>query len=140
MDERIDTIKILDNLNDKNIHLSIDDFGTGFSSLSYLKRFPLNTLKIDRSFMQDVPTDDDAKSIVKSIIALAHTLNLSVIAEGIESEEQLSILHENNCDFAQGFYYSKPLSADQFEEYYLKQNNIVKFKTCSSKIPPISSK
>ncbi len=128
MDERIDSMKILDNLNSKNIHLSIDDFGTGFSSLSYLKRFPVNTLKIDRSFMQDVPTDDDAKSIVKSIITLAHTLNLSVIAEGIESKEQLAILYENNCDYAQGFYFCKPLSADDFEAFYLKQNNIVKFK------------
>ena len=128
MDERIDSMKILDNLNNKNIHLSIDDFGTGFSSLSYLKRFPVNTLKIDRSFMQDVPTDDDAKSIVKSIITLAHTLNLSVIAEGIESKEQLTILYENNCDYAQGFYFSKPLSAGAFEDFYLKQNNIVKFK------------
>ena len=128
MDERVDSMKILDNLNSKNIHLSIDDFGTGFSSLSYLKRFPVNTLKIDRSFMQDVPTDDDAKSIVKSIITLAHTLNLSVIAEGIESKEQLAILYENNCDYAQGFYFSKPLSADDFEAFYLKQNNIIKFK------------
>ena len=128
MDERIDSMKTLENLSNKNIHLSIDDFGTGFSSLSYLKRFPVNTLKIDRSFMQDVPTDDDAKSIVKSIITLAHTLNLSVIAEGIESKEQLAILYENNCDYAQGFYFSKPLSADDFEAFYLKQNNIVKFK------------
>ena len=128
MDERIDSMKILENLNNKNIHLSIDDFGTGFSSLSYLKRFPVNTLKIDRSFMQDVPADDDAKSIVKSIITLAHTLNLRVIAEGIESKQQLAILYENNCDYAQGFYFSKPLSADDFEAYYLKQNNIVKFK------------
>lgn len=128
MDERIDSIKILDKLNSKNIHLSIDDFGTGFSSLSYLKRFPVNTLKIDRSFMQDVPKDDDAKSIVKSIIALAHTLNLSVIAEGIESGEQLAILYENNCDYAQGFYFNKPLSAEDFEDFYLKQNNIIKFK------------
>lgn len=137
MDERIDSLKILENLSAKNIHLSIDDFGTGFSSLSYLKRFPLNTLKIDRSFMQDVQTDEDAGSIVKSIITLAHTLNLNVIAEGIESEDQLAILHENNCDFVQGFFYSPPLTADEFEEFYLKQNNIVKFKPCTSKIPPI---
>lgn len=128
MDERVDSIKILDKLNNKNIHLSIDDFGTGFSSLSYLKRFPVNTLKIDRSFMHDVPNDDDAKSIVKSIITLAHTLNLSVIAEGIESGEQLAILYENNCDYAQGFFFSKPLSAANFEKFYLKQNNIIKFK------------
>lgn len=88
----------------------------------------IDSMKIDRSFMQDVPTDDDAKSIVKSIITLAHTLNLSVIAEGIESKEQLAILYENNCDYAQGFYFCKPLSADDFEAFYLKQNNIVKFK------------
>ncbi len=128
MDDRIDSIKILDKLHKKDIHLSIDDFGTGFSSLSYLKRFPLNTLKIDRSFMQDVPNDDDARSIVKSIITLAHTLNLSVIAEGIESAEQLAILYENKCDYAQGFYFSEPLNADDFESFYLKQSNIIKFK------------
>ncbi len=128
MDERIDSIKILDNLSKKNIHLSIDDFGTGFSSLSYLKRFPVNTLKIDRSFMQDVTNDDDARSIVKSIIALAHTLNLNVIAEGVESAEQLAFLVENKCDFAQGYYFSEPVNADDFETYFLKQNNILKFK------------
>ena len=128
MDERIDSIKILDNLSKKNIHLSIDDFGTGFSSLSYLKRFAVNTLKIDRSFMQDVTTDNDAKSIVKSIIALAHTLNLNVIAEGIETAEQLAFLHKYKCDFAQGFYFSKPVNAEDFEDFYLKQNNIIKFK------------
>ena len=129
MDERVDSMKILENLSNKNIHLSIDDFGTGFSSLSYLKRFPVNTLKIDRSFMQDVSTDDDAKGIVKSIITLAHTLSLNIIAEGIESKEQLAILYENNCNFAQGFYFSKPLSAEEFEDFYLKQNNILKFKS-----------
>jgi len=128
MDDRIHSIKILETLNKKNIHLSIDDFGTGFSSLSYLKRFPVNTLKIDRSFMSDVPNDDDAKTIVKSIITLAHTLNLSVIAEGIESAEQLAILYENNCDYAQGYYFSEPLTANDFEAFYLKQNNIIKFK------------
>lgn len=128
MDERIDSIKILDNLNKRKIHLSIDDFGTGFSSLSYLKRFPVNTLKIDRSFMQDVTTDEDAMSIVKSIITLAHTLNLTVIAEGIETAEQLSILNENKCDFAQGYYFSEPLTAIDFEDFYLKKNNILKFK------------
>ena len=128
MDDRIDSIKILENLSKKNINLSIDDFGTGFSSLSYLKRFPVNTLKIDQSFMQDVTSDEDANSIVKSIITLAHTLNLSVIAEGIESAEQLAILYENNCDFAQGYYFSRPLTAEDFEAFYLKQNNIIKFK------------
>lgn len=128
MDERIDSIKILDNLNKKNINLSIDDFGTGFSSLSYLKRFPVNTLKIDRSFMLDVIDNDDARSIVKSIIRLAHTLNLSVIAEGIESAEQLAILFENDCDYAQGYYFSEPIHADAFEAFFLKRNNILKFK------------
>lgn len=128
MDERIDSMNILENLSKKNILLSIDDFGTGFSSLSYLKRFPVNTLKIDRSFMQDVPKDEDTNTIVKSIITLAHTLNLIVIAEGIETSEQLSLLVDNNCDYGQGFYFSVPLDAEDFEDFYLKKNNILKFK------------
>ena len=128
MDERIDSLQILEKLNRKKIHLSIDDFGTGFSSLSYLKRFPVNTLKIDRSFIKDLHNDEDARVIVKSIIALAHTLNLKVVAEGVQTAEQLALLHDNHCDFAQGFFFSETLTATEFEDYYLKTHNIIKFR------------
>ncbi|MDH5601542.1 MAG: EAL domain-containing protein, partial [Gammaproteobacteria bacterium] len=128
MDERFDSNKILHTLKDKNIKLSIDDFGTGFSSLSYLKRFPLNTLKIDRSFLQDVPHDSDACSIVESIITLGHTLKLKVIAEGIENIQQLEVLKNFNCDFAQGYYFKRPVPADEFAELINRQNNVVKIK------------
>ena len=123
MDDQIDSNEILLKLSKKNIKLSIDDFGTGFSSLSYLKRFPVNTLKIDRSFMKDIPHDKDSCSIVKSIITLAHTLKLKVIAEGIESPQQLEILYKNKCDYAQGFYFSHALPANNFTSFVQKYNS-----------------
>ncbi|MDH5660226.1 MAG: EAL domain-containing protein, partial [Gammaproteobacteria bacterium] len=126
MDEHIDSNEILQKLSEKNINLSIDDFGTGFSSLSYLKRFPVDTLKIDQSFMKDVPDDKDSCTIVKSIITLGHTLNLKVIAEGIESHQQLEILYKNNCDYAQGYYFSRALSSDDFTKFVQKYNNATK--------------
>ncbi len=126
MEDRIDTITILNELNDMGISLSIDDFGTGYSSLSYLKRLPVDSLKIDRSFMEGIPNDEDAIAISASIIALAHTLNKKVIAEGIETIEQLSMLRTKQCDIGQGYYFNKPLTAKEFKSYLAETSTFLK--------------
>ncbi len=104
-------LQTLEALNQHGVRLAIDDFGTGYSSLAYLKRFAIDTLKIDRTFVRDVPDDADDRAIVRSIIALAHSLNLSVVAEGVESERQLDFLRHQGCEAAQGYLISAPLPA-----------------------------
>jgi EAL domain-containing protein (putative c-di-GMP-specific phosphodiesterase class I) len=95
------------------VQLSIDDFGTGYSSLSYLHRFPLDTLKIDSSFTNEIGQGGDSMEIVRTILPMANSLRLNVIAEGVETAEQLAILRELRCEYAQGFYFSKPVTADE---------------------------
>jgi diguanylate cyclase (GGDEF)-like protein len=107
-------IRTLHELKALGVTLSIDDFGTGYSSLSYLKRFPLDELKIDRSFVSGVDTDPDNAAIVIAIIAMAHCLGLSVVAEGVETQAQLEFLKSKSCDECQGFLFAKPMSADLF--------------------------
>jgi EAL domain-containing protein (putative c-di-GMP-specific phosphodiesterase class I) len=110
----------LKKLSDIGIKIAIDDFGTGYSSLSYLKRLPVKTLKIDQSFIRDIPEDEEDTAIVKAIIALSKSLNMEVIAEGVENEKQLSFLIENNCNNIQGYYYAKPMPADEMKKYLEK--------------------
>lgn len=112
-----DVILVLQELTKEGVKLSIDDFGTGYSSLSYLRNFPIYRLKIDRSFVQDLAVAPDAAVITATIINMAKSLNLNVLAEGVENEEQLSFLRAKNCDEAQGYYFSRPIAAGAFAEY-----------------------
>ncbi len=118
VDENIQTLR---RLKDLGLRLSIDDFGTGYSSLNYLKRFPIDVLKIDRSFVMDITSDPDDSSVVSAIIALAHSLNLKVIAEGVETAEQLAFLKERGCNEVQGFYFSKPVPGQRVKELFKKE-------------------
>ena len=110
-------ITLLQHIVDLGVAFSLDDFGTGYSSLSYLKKFPIHELKIDRSFLTNVPEINEDNSIVKAIISMAHSLGLNLIAEGVESVEQLDFLRQHNCNVIQGFYYSKPLNKADFTEF-----------------------
>ncbi|WP_423008939.1 EAL domain-containing protein [Undibacterium sp. JH2W] len=122
MENAQDTLAALDRLRSLGVRLTIDDFGTGYSSLSYLKRFPVDIIKIDRSFVRDIPGDADDAAIVTGIIALAHSLRLEVVAEGVETREQLDFLRAQSCDILQGFYLSKPIPAQQLEDEILSQS------------------
>ena len=119
MEHAQDTLQALHRLRSLGVRLSIDDFGTGYSSLSYLKRFPVDIIKIDRSFVRDVAQDADDAAIVAGIIALAHSLRLEVVAEGVETQAQLNYLKEQKCDLLQGYYLSPAVPAEQFEELVL---------------------
>jgi EAL domain-containing protein (putative c-di-GMP-specific phosphodiesterase class I) len=116
MSEVTPAVDLLHRMKALGVNLSIDDFGTGYSSLSYLSRFPIDVLKIDRSFVADITDDANDAAIVTSIIALAHNLKLSVIAEGVETAEQLDYLRSQGCDEMQGYYFSRPLPAAEFEQ------------------------
>ncbi|MBU0593188.1 MAG: EAL domain-containing protein [Gammaproteobacteria bacterium] len=122
MDAGTTTIKKLEQIRALGILLSIDDFGTGYSSMSYLKRFPINTLKIDKSFVQDLPQDSEDSAITKAIIAMAHSLKMSVMAEGVETEEQAEFLLANGCLNSQGYLFSKPVPAEQIALFFELEN------------------
>jgi diguanylate cyclase (GGDEF)-like protein len=118
-------VRTLTELKEMGVKMAIDDFGTGYSSLGYLKRLPIDMLKIDQSFVRDVTTDPDDAALVMAIIALAHNLRLKVIAEGVETEEQRRFLHLLRCDQWQGYLYSKPLRAAAFAELLSQGQNLI---------------
>jgi EAL domain-containing protein (putative c-di-GMP-specific phosphodiesterase class I) len=115
VDDVAQAVGLLHQLKALGVALSIDDFGTGYSSFSYLRTFPIDVLKIDRSFVADIASDADEAAIVVSIIALARNLKLRVIAEGVESPAQLEFLRAHGCDEMQGYHFSQPVPADEFE-------------------------
>lgn len=130
MDDVEAAIDTMQRLHDLGIALSIDDFGTGYSSLSYLKRFPIDTLKIDRAFVRDIATNSDDASIVIAIIGMAHNMGLKVIAEGVETNSQLTFLQALKCDEIQGFLYSPPVSSDNFTKMFLSERRIGQTNFC----------
>jgi diguanylate cyclase (GGDEF)-like protein/PAS domain S-box-containing protein len=118
------TTDILHTIKQRGVQISIDDFGTGYSSLAYLRRFPIDKLKIDMAFIRDVATNPDDATIVLAIISMAHSLKLDVIAEGVETAAQLSYLRRNQCDQIQGYHFSRPMPADQVTELLLRDQGL----------------
>ena len=123
------TARLLAQLRETGIRISIDDFGTGYSSLVYLKDFPIQTLKIDRSFVQGLTTNDKDAAITKAIIAMADSLKLNVIAEGVETEEQLAFLRQHGCCEFQGYLLAAPMSAESLERV-LSQHKLASPAIC----------
>jgi len=121
MQHKKQAAKIINELQSLGVRFSIDDFGTGYSSLSYMKSLPINKLKIDRSFIQDIQHNENDKAIATSVIALGHSMQMQVIAEGVETQEQIDILSSLECDFVQGYFYSKPVTGDKLMELLKQQ-------------------
>jgi diguanylate cyclase (GGDEF)-like protein len=122
MDNPEHTLIILHELHQLGIRLSLDDFGTGYSSLSYLQNIPLHTLKLDKSFIHDIVNDFKKQMIFKSVVVIAHHLNLKVVTEGVETEEEMRIIREHNCDGVQGYIYSPPVTAAKFAQLYMEHH------------------
>jgi EAL domain-containing protein (putative c-di-GMP-specific phosphodiesterase class I) len=118
------TIDLINKCRARGIKMAIDDFGTGYSSLSYLQRFAVDKIKIDRSFIMDVTTNASDAAITMAIIAIAKKLNFEVLAEGVETEEQLFFLQENQCDSCQGFLFSRPITAEQMSNLLMRDSSV----------------
>ena len=116
----------LHRLLDLGVTVAIDDFGTGYSSLNYIKRLPINRLKIDQSFVRGLCTDPNDAAIIRAIITLGHSLDLSVLAEGVETEEQLSRLRAEGCDDAQGYFIGRPMPAAEFRKLVHRDGALLK--------------
>jgi EAL domain-containing protein (putative c-di-GMP-specific phosphodiesterase class I) len=109
-------LRVLIRIKEMGVRLAIDDFGTGYSSLAQLKHFPIDTLKVDRSFIRDIPQDSEDKAITEAIIAMGKSLGLNVVAEGVETVEQLNFLRNRHCDEMQGYYFSRPIAPHDLEQ------------------------
>jgi EAL domain-containing protein (putative c-di-GMP-specific phosphodiesterase class I) len=129
MDDVQEFIARLHALKELGVQLSVDDFGVGYSSLNYLKQFPVDRLKIDRSFVCDIVSDPGDAAIVQAVIQLGHVLGLAVTAEGVETDEQLAFLRRHGCDEGQGYYFSKPLGPGEFE-------HLLRSRSASGKVSP----
>jgi EAL domain-containing protein (putative c-di-GMP-specific phosphodiesterase class I) len=130
MQDPENTLHVLQQLQALGVRLSIDDFGTGYSSLTYLRRFPVQSVKIDRSFVDNIASDEGSRTLVRAIIALTHELKLLVVAEGVETEAQLSFLTSQQCDSLQGFIFSKPVTPQQLDIDF----NTTQFKPLLSRL------
>jgi EAL domain-containing protein (putative c-di-GMP-specific phosphodiesterase class I) len=117
-------VGLLTQLRELGVQLSIDDFGTGYSSLSYLQRFPIDTLKIDRSFVTQMMENEENLAIIRTIVALAQTLGMDVVAEGVETEDQLRLLRKLECENGQGYLFSTPLDSQQLDQFIASYNVI----------------
>ena len=126
MDDIADTQRTLDQFKAMGVCISIDDFGTGYSSLNYLKRFPIDILKIDRGFVKDLSIDKDNQAITKAIVSMAHSLNLKVVAEGVETLDQMQQLYGYGCDEVQGYFISPPLPPDEFSQILCQRHNMLR--------------
>jgi len=121
MDDPEAGIRLMQDIKNLGFRLVMDDFGTGYSSLSYLKRFAMDTLKIDQAFVRGLPDDEQDAAIATTIIAMARNLDMKVLAEGVETKEQLAFMVEHGCDEVQGYYFSKPVTADKVQPLLKKK-------------------
>jgi EAL domain-containing protein (putative c-di-GMP-specific phosphodiesterase class I) len=128
------TASILQVLRDRGVKVAIDDFGTGYSSLSYLRKFPVDALKIDQSFVRQISTLGDDATIVTAVIGMAHSLGLRVVAEGVETLDELEFLRVRQCDEAQGFYFSRPVPPRHFAD--LLRTGVARWRDVASSIVP----
>jgi diguanylate cyclase (GGDEF)-like protein len=138
MDDGGSTVCKLLRLKEMGISISIDDFGTGYSSLSYLKHLPIDTIKVDRSFVRDIVNDPDDAAIVDAIVAMAHSLKLNVIAEGVETVEQLEFLRQRKCQQVQGYYFSRPLEPRQFEAFITQGSSVADMSVSTTDVSSVS--
>jgi EAL domain-containing protein (putative c-di-GMP-specific phosphodiesterase class I) len=119
LDSQDEVMDMILKIRDAGIEVALDDFGTGYSSLSYLRRFDIDYLKIDKSFVDNIATNADSLAVCEAIIVMAHKLGMKVIAEGVETNEQLNVLTDAGCDFGQGYLFSRPIPAVDFENFLM---------------------
>lgn len=134
MDNVHENVDLLNRLQTEGIRLSIDDFGTGYSSMAYLKRFPIDQVKIDRTFVRDIPGDGDDEAITTAIIAMAHSLGLSVVAEGVETEDQINFLRDAGCDIMQGYYFAEPRPPEQVAAFLRSRTTLMGAAAIAAKV------